>query len=111
MSEKEDNVSVSYNGIGFFSLLTIVLIVLKITGLATFSWVWVVVCFFMPFLIWLCGVVVILLGAIALFIFGFIFGFIAEVTKRMGQAKEVKELNVYTSQSKVKDKNDLRILR
>ena len=33
--------SVSYNGVGFFGLLTIVFITLKLCGVINWSWVWV----------------------------------------------------------------------
>ena len=48
-------------GIGFFGLLFIVLLVLKLTQLATISWFWVFFPITLPFLI----LIVILVGALA----------------------------------------------
>lgn len=42
------NVNVTYNGIGFCGLLTIVLIVLKVINLTTISWLWVLSPLWLP---------------------------------------------------------------
>jgi hypothetical protein len=48
-------------GIGFFGVLAIVFIVLKLLGVVTFSWVWVLAPLWIPFVIWLviCAIVTI----------------------------------------------------
>lgn len=61
-------VSVSVNaGIGFFGLLTIVLIALKLTGQITLGWLWILAIPFIPVLIaigiWLAIVFFALAGA------------------------------------------------
>lgn len=67
MSENK-KVSVSVNGgIGFFGLLTIVLIALKLTGQITLGWLWILAIPFIPVLIaigiWLAIVFFALAGA------------------------------------------------
>lgn len=54
------NTTQSRGGIGFVGLLVIVLIVLKLTGLASISWLWV----FSPILIAFGVVLLIVLGII-----------------------------------------------
>ena len=54
-------------GIGFIGILTICLIVLKLTGLITISWVWVLC----P--IWITAILV-LLFLVAMFVLAYIFG-------------------------------------
>ncbi len=49
------------NGIGFFGVLTILFIALKLTGYITWSWFWVLSPFLLP----------IILG-VSIFLFGFI---------------------------------------
>lgn len=46
-------------GIGFFGVLTIVFVVLKLLGIVTFSWLWVLAPLWIPFTIWLVIVVVV----------------------------------------------------
>jgi len=46
-----NEVKVTYNGIGFFGLLTIVLIALKLTGQITLGWLWILGIPFIPVLI------------------------------------------------------------
>ena len=46
-----DNKSTSSSGIGFFSLLTILFIALKLTGVITWSWLWVLAPIWIPFVI------------------------------------------------------------
>jgi hypothetical protein len=43
--------SSSSSGIGFFGLLTIVFIVLKLTGYISWSWFWVLAPFFAPLIL------------------------------------------------------------
>jgi len=52
---------------GFVSYLTIVLIVLKICGIFTHSWLWV----FLPFFIWFLTLIIVVI--LQLYIDGFIF--------------------------------------
>ena len=54
-------------GIGFIGILTICLIVLKLTGLITISWVWVLC----P--IWITAILVALF-LVAMFVLAYIFG-------------------------------------
>ena len=44
-------------GVGFFGLLTLVFIVLKLTGVISWSWVWVLAPLWIPFLF---GVIIII---------------------------------------------------
>ena len=41
----------SSNGIGFFGLLTIALVVLKLTGVLSWSWLWILAPLGIPFII------------------------------------------------------------
>ena len=54
----KDNNSSSSSGIGFFGLLTIVFITLKLTGYITWSWWWVL----SP--IWISGLIIFILALI-----------------------------------------------
>ena len=49
----------NYTGIGFFGMLTILFIGLKLTGFVDWSWVWVLSPLWLPFLI---GVMIIGIG-------------------------------------------------
>ncbi len=51
MSQEKQNVTV--NGIGFFGLLTIVLIALKLAGVAEISWGIILACLIAPLLLFL----------------------------------------------------------
>ena len=46
-----ETTKVTYSGIGFPGLLTIVFIVLKLTGIITWSWWWVLCPLWLPFFI------------------------------------------------------------
>ena len=46
-----DNKSTSSSGIGFFGLLAILFITLKLTGVITWSWLWVLAPIWIPFVI------------------------------------------------------------
>ena len=46
-----DNKSTSSSGIGFFGLLAILFIALKLTGIITWSWLWVLAPIWIPFVI------------------------------------------------------------
>ena len=46
-----DNKSTRSSGIGFFSLLAILFITLKLTGVITWSWLWVLAPIWIPFVI------------------------------------------------------------
>ena len=46
-----DNKSTSSSGIGFFGLLAILFIALKLTGVITWSWLWVLAPIWIPFVI------------------------------------------------------------
>ena len=59
------NSSSSSGGIGFVGLLTIVFIVLKLTGVIAWSWWWVLSPLWIGFVVWLV-VVVLVLGFAAL---------------------------------------------
>ena len=56
------NVSSSSSGIGFFGLLAVLFIGLKLTGYITWAWPWVLAPLWIPFIIW----IVIVVGAIVL---------------------------------------------
>lgn len=53
-------------GIGFFGLLTIVFITLKLTGYIDWSWWWVLAAMWIPFAL------ILIIGAVALVIMGLI---------------------------------------
>lgn len=52
------------NGIGFWGLLEIVFITLKLIGIINWSWFWVLSPIWIPFAIWFVLVVVILVCAV-----------------------------------------------
>lgn len=54
--------SASSGGIGFFGMLTIVFIALKLAGLITWSWLWVLSPLWLP----LCAVLLIVAGIFAM---------------------------------------------
>ena len=56
---KETN-NINANGIGFYGLLAIVFITLKLIGIINWSWFWVLSPIWIPFAIWLVIIVVIL---------------------------------------------------
>jgi len=62
--------SASANGIGFFGLLTVAFIVLKILNIITWSWVWVLSPLWIPIVI------------VALIIVGFVTVFVVAQLKR-----------------------------
>lgn len=57
-----NNVSSSSGGIGFFGLLTILFIALKLLGVITWSWVWVLSPIWIPLMV----VILIIIGMIFL---------------------------------------------
>ena len=58
-------VEVGGNGIGFFGLLGIVFITLKLTGVIAWSWWWVLAPFWVPLSITLITIAIIVISAIA----------------------------------------------
>lgn len=62
MSGEKQNVTV--HGIGFFGLLTIVLIVLKLTGAAEIGWAIILTCFFAPLFFMLALLIVAIVASI-----------------------------------------------
>lgn len=88
----ENNSSARSGGVGFWGLLTVALIVLKLTGHIDLSWGWIVVIFFAP--LW------IILGFAGLFfvlgIVIFIIALIWEWIKPDSKAVE-KSMNAYYS--------------
>jgi len=48
-------------GIGFFSLLGIVFIILRLTGIIAWSWVWVLAPLWIPLALFVAGVFIVLL--------------------------------------------------
>ena len=66
MNRRNSDVKVTYQGIGFPGILTIVLIVLKLLGKISWSWVWVLAPLWISFALGLLMfVVLIILFAIA----------------------------------------------
>ena len=66
MNRKNSDVKVTYQGIGFTGILTIVFIVLKLLGKISWSWVWVLAPLWISFAFGLLMfVVLIILFAIA----------------------------------------------
>lgn len=43
-------------GVGFFGLLTIAFVILKLCGIITWSWIWVLAPIWIP---WVCGAIII----------------------------------------------------
>lgn len=62
MSSEKQNVTV--NGIGFFGLLAIVLIALKLTGAADISWAVIIACLFAPLLLFAALFIVFIVATI-----------------------------------------------
>lgn len=52
-----NNTTTARGGVGFFGLLTLVFIVLKLTGVISWSWCWVLAPLWIPFLF---GVIIII---------------------------------------------------
>jgi hypothetical protein len=59
--EMSESNSASSRGIGFFGLLTIVFIILKLTGYISWSWMWVLAPIWMPI-----ALVVVIFGIVML---------------------------------------------
>lgn len=57
-----DSTSTTTSGIGFFGLLTIVLITLKLIGYLTWSWLWVLSPLLIPVIIFTFLVILFVLG-------------------------------------------------
>ena len=66
MYEPKKEVVVRYNGIGFFGLLAIVFITLKLTGYIAWSWWWVLAPLWIPFAIVLAVLMVLFIGVLIL---------------------------------------------
>lgn len=61
MSNRQTSSSGSTKGgVGFCGLLALVFIVLKLTGVITWSWVWVLSPIWIPFVIWVIVVILII---------------------------------------------------
>lgn len=58
-----NNTTTARGGVGFFGLLTLVFIVLKLTGVISWSWCWVLAPLWIPFLICIIIIIVLLLVA------------------------------------------------
>lgn len=56
---KDSRVAVEYNGIGFFGLLTLLFIGLKLTGYIDWSWLWVLSPLWIPVVIMLLFIVLV----------------------------------------------------
>jgi len=66
---KTKNVVVNNRTLPFFSMLTLILITLKLTGTITIGWGWIVACFFAPLII-LLSFLGIIFGGFLIFIIG-----------------------------------------
>lgn len=64
MSDKKEKVVVSSGGIGFFGLLTITFIVLKLCGVIGWSWFWVLCPLYPPILLLMIALLIIVLSTI-----------------------------------------------
>lgn len=51
LKEPKKEIIVRSNGVGFFGLLAIVFITLKLTGYITWSWLWVLAPLWIPFIL------------------------------------------------------------
>lgn len=60
--EPKKEIVVRYNGIGFFGLLAIVFIVLKLTGYIAWSWWWVLAPLWVPFCIFIAVMIVLFIS-------------------------------------------------
>ena len=58
-----NNTTTVRGGVGFFGLLTLVFIVLKLTGVISWSWGWVLAPLWIPFLFGVIIIIVLLLVA------------------------------------------------
>lgn len=67
MATKTETVQVGGGGIGFMGLLTIVFIVLKLTGVINWSWLWVLAPLWIPWAI--IGIVCFMVLSIAIICF------------------------------------------
>lgn len=63
MKDKKDISSVTYKGIGFSGLLAIVFIALKLLGVLSWSWMWVLAPLWMPLALAVIGGVLLLIVA------------------------------------------------
>jgi len=59
---KEQNTTISGNGIGFGSLLTIVFIILKLTNVIAWSWLWILAPLWIGVALSILGIILITLG-------------------------------------------------
>ena len=59
---KEQNTTISRNGIGFGSLLTIVFIILKLTNVIAWSWLWILAPLWIGVALSILGIILITLG-------------------------------------------------
>ena len=73
-----ETVKVTYDGIGFSGLLTILFIGLKLTGHIDWDWVWVLFPMLLPFII--LGIIV--FAGLCIFLYGFLEVFYNHFTKR-----------------------------
>lgn len=64
MSQQENMTTTSSGGVGFAGLLTIVFIVLKLTGVISWSWVWVLSPLWIGFALSLAIIVIVLIIAV-----------------------------------------------
>ena len=59
---KEQNTTISRNGIGFGSLLTIVFIILKLTNVIAWSWLWILAPLWIGVALSILGIILMVLG-------------------------------------------------
>ena len=59
---KEQNTTISKNGIGFGGLLTIVFIILKLTNVIAWSWLWVLAPLWIGVALSILGIILMVLG-------------------------------------------------
>ena len=64
--DMSDNKSTTSSGIGFPGLLAILFIALKLTGVITWSWLWVLAPIWIPFVIFVIVVFVLIIASIVI---------------------------------------------
>lgn len=63
MATESKSTTVTASGIGFFGLLTLLLLYLKLSGTANISWAWIIVAFLGPIAVMLAILLVSLIAA------------------------------------------------
>jgi hypothetical protein len=60
-----NNKTTNSAGLGFFSILTLIFITLKLTGVIAWSWWWVLIFMWLPIVVVILGIILISIFAVA----------------------------------------------